>query len=87
MTIKIPDHRVVVFRDGKRQEALAGKPFDFTADELKDIEKVAGPEALRDPVNEAAEVAPAPAETKAPAPASAAKKAAPAPAPSTSDDI
>ena len=54
----IPNHSITLFREGKFVTPDIGKPFSFTADEIKDITK-ANPQALREPVNED----PEPAET------------------------
>ncbi len=41
-----------VLRDGNTVTVKKGEPFDFTEDEIEDLEKAHGDEALRDPVNE-----------------------------------
>lgn len=43
-----------VVREGKRVEVAAGKPYDFTADEIKDLNRI-HPGALRKGVNETAD--------------------------------
>jgi hypothetical protein len=48
---KVPDHEVVVFRDGKQHSVKPGKAFDFTGEEVVQILQ-ARPDSLRDPINE-----------------------------------
>ncbi|UDY80375.1 hypothetical protein AXY1_64 [Achromobacter phage AXY1] len=45
---------VTVVRDGERVTVTPGQLFDFTAEELKDIEKSSSPEVqiVRKPINE-----------------------------------
>lgn len=61
MPKRIPTCTVIVQREGKNFKPAIGKPFDFTADEIEEINNVM-PSALRKPVNE--EAAP---ESKPPA--------------------
>lgn len=63
---------VTVHRDGAFKTVKAGEVFDFTKDEIADIEAAHGKEALRNPVNEA------PAEDKPPKAGKAEKAATPA---------
>ena len=51
MTKKVPTVQVVVHRDGQLVRPEVGKVFDFTADEIKEIESLRK-NSLRDPVNE-----------------------------------
>jgi len=41
-----------VLRDGATVTVKKGEPFDFTEDEISDLERAHGDEALRDPINE-----------------------------------
>lgn len=50
----VPTVSVIVVRDSKRIKPEIGKGFDFTADEVKDINTL-HPGALRKPVNETAD--------------------------------
>jgi len=60
MPKKIPLIAITVHRDGKPVVPPVGKPFDFTEDEIAEVNgMVAG--AMRDPVNESPVAAPAPA--------------------------
>lgn len=54
MAKRIAIHTVVVVRDGKRKDVTPGTLFDFTADELKELEALG---AVRKPVVEDAEQA------------------------------
>lgn len=40
MPIRIPSHTVVVTREGKRVTPKIGQPFEFTAEEVKEITAV-----------------------------------------------
>lgn len=51
MPTKIARHTVTVHRDGKSVRAPIGKPFDFTDEEVKQVDE-ANPRALRVPHNE-----------------------------------
>lgn len=62
MNTRIPVQTIVVKRDGQTVVPKIGKPFDFTDDELADIEKL-NPSAVRTLVNETVEPA-APAAPK-----------------------
>lgn len=53
MPKKVPLISVTVFRDGKAKEAPLNRPFDFTEDEVAEIESMA-PGSLRDPIVEVA---------------------------------
>ena len=46
MPIRIPTHTIVVTREGKRVSPKIGEPFEFTADEVKEISAVSK-DALR----------------------------------------
>lgn len=81
MKVLIPVQGVVVHRNGKSISPPLNEPFEFTDGEADDIGKM-NPNAVRAPINEGGDEAPA----KAPAPAAAGKKAA-APAPSVSTDL
>lgn len=48
---KVVLKRLIIARDGKRMEPPIGKAFEFTDEELENIERV-NPGALRDAVNE-----------------------------------
>lgn len=63
MAIKVPDHTVIVFRNGKQVVVAPGKGFDFTDEEIADIE-ASRPDSLRDVVD--TEVLEAPEAEKAP---------------------
>lgn len=54
MPIKIINQNFTaqVLRDKQTVTVKKGEPFDFTEDEINDLEKAHGDEALRDPVNE-----------------------------------
>lgn len=49
--MKVVTQTVVVVRDGKRVIPEIGKPFKFTAEELKEL-KANAPDAFREPVDE-----------------------------------
>jgi hypothetical protein len=49
---KIASVSVTVGREGKSVVVTPGTPFEFTADEIKDVERGYGPDVFRDPVNE-----------------------------------
>lgn len=74
---------VTVMREGERVTVTPGQLFDFTAEELKDIEKASSPEVqiVRKPINESSAAAGDDDEgdgdttTKAPATKSATKPA------------
>lgn len=51
MPKKVPNHKVVVGRDGLIITVNPGQSFDFKQAEIDDI-LAADPEALRDPINE-----------------------------------
>lgn len=51
MVSKVPHHSVTVHRDGKNFTPPVGVPFDFTAEEIAEVE-AHSEVALRDPVNE-----------------------------------
>lgn len=68
MPKRIPTCTVIVQRDGKNFKPPIGKPFEFSADEIDQVNRVM-PHALRKPVNE--EAAPV-SQAPAPAPAQAA---------------
>lgn len=53
----IPVQGVYVHRDGKTVAAPIGEPFDFTDEEVADIQAL-NPSAIREPINET----PAPAK-------------------------
>ena len=76
MPIRIPMQTILVTRDGERVVPPIGKPFDFTAKEIEEINAV-NPRAIRKPVQEVE----APVAEQPPAKASgkAAKAAAPNP--------
>jgi hypothetical protein len=75
MPKKVPLIAVTVHRDNRPFDVPVNKPFNFTDDEVNEVE-AAVPGALRDPVNEAAASAPAPAAgAKAAAAAKAGAKA------------
>ena len=72
---KIPLVSIGVQRDGKTMYPEIGKPFDFTVNELADLDNLAATtkdDYYRDPVNE---VAAAPAPAPAPAPTGSANDA------------
>lgn len=46
-TIRVPMQSVVVVRDGKSTVPPIGQPFDFTAEEIAQIEKM-NPDAISD---------------------------------------
>lgn len=54
MPIKIINQNFTaqVLRKGETVTVKKGEPFDFTEDEIADLENAHGDEALRDPVNE-----------------------------------
>lgn len=61
MPIRIPTQTVIVQRNGANFAPKLGEPFNFTTDEVEEINTLA-PDALRKPVNEEAkEVQQAPA--------------------------
>lgn len=62
MTKRIPVQTITVVREGKNFIPPIGKPFDFTDEEMADIEKL-NPAAVREAVNE--DPADPPAEKKA----------------------
>jgi len=82
MKVLIPVQGVVVHRDGKSFSPEIGKPFEFSDDEANDIAAM-NPGAVRSPVNEGGDEAPASKPQQAPAPATKPKAAAPAPSVST----
>lgn len=51
MPIRIPVKGVLVFRNGIQVRPTLGKPFDFTDEELKDLDRVA-PGHVRKPIVE-----------------------------------
>lgn len=53
---KVPNVTVSVKRDGKKVRALPGVAFDFTEEEITQVEGML-PGCLRDPQNESAQVA------------------------------
>lgn len=64
MPKRVPVNTIIVKRDGKNFVPPIGKPFDFTQDELNDINAVM-PGAVRKIINEAPdEVEKAPAATQ-----------------------
>ena len=52
MAIRIPVQTITVGRDGKNIVPTIGQPFDFTDEEIKQIE-ASNPAAVRNPVVEA----------------------------------
>ncbi len=66
MPKKVALKSVVVVRDGQRIDVKPGTTFDFTAEELKQIEAASSPEnvIVRNPVNEDPEGAAEVADTK-----------------------
>lgn len=52
MAIRIPVQTITVGRDGKNVIPTIGQPFDFTDEEIKQIE-ASNPAAVRNPVVEA----------------------------------
>ena len=52
MAIRIPVQTITVGRDGKNIIPTIGQPFDFTDEEIKQIE-ASNPTAVRNPVVEA----------------------------------
>lgn len=52
--LKVADHTVIVFREGKAVNVEPGVAFAFTADEMKDVDRgrPKGESAFRDPINE-----------------------------------
>lgn len=54
MPIRIPTQSVIVQRNGSNYVPPVGKPFNFTADEVAEVNALA-PDALRKPVNEEVE--------------------------------
>lgn len=52
MPKRIPNMSVVMHVDGVRKVLKAGKPYELTAAQIKEIETVGGKDALRKPVNE-----------------------------------
>lgn len=52
MVIRIPVQTITVGRDGKNIVPTIGQPFDFTDEEIKQIE-ASNPAAVRNPVVEA----------------------------------
>lgn len=63
MTKRIPVQTITVVRDGKNFIPPIGKPFDFTDEEMADIERL-NPAAIREAVNEDPAAAEPPAEKK-----------------------
>lgn len=59
----IPEHTVILHRDGKRLVPKIGKPFQFTAEEVASINAV-NPSALTAPQVDAEEADESPAENK-----------------------
>lgn len=55
MTIRVPLETIFVSRDGKQFAPKIGEAFDFTEEEMADINRV-NPEAVRNPVSEVGEV-------------------------------
>ena len=53
MVIRIPVQTITVGRDGKNIVPTIGQPFNFTAEEIEQIES-SNPAAVRNPVVEAA---------------------------------
>ena len=53
MPIRVPLQTVIVQRNGANFAPPLGKPFTFTADEVRDIDAV-NPNAIRKPLNEEA---------------------------------
>lgn len=51
MPIRIPKQTIRLVRDGENVTPDIGEPFDFTADELADINAV-NPDAIRKPIDE-----------------------------------
>lgn len=51
MPLKVPHHSVTVQRNGVNVTPPRGTPFDFSADEIKQVQ-ASHPYALRDPKNE-----------------------------------
>lgn len=51
MPQRIPQHTIVLVRDGQRVKPVIGKPFNFTPEEVKSI-TASNPKALRHPINE-----------------------------------
>ena len=51
----IPVHTVILHRDGKQVVPPLGQPFDFTKEEIADIDRLL-PGAVREPVVEVATV-------------------------------
>ena len=83
---------VTLVRESERIEVKPGQAFDFTAEELKDIEKSSSPEVqiVRKPVNETADVEDSGDEPDAadkPATKPATKTAAKTAAKKASDDL
>lgn len=88
MAEKITIHAVTVMRDGKKRRVLPNERFDFTDEEIEQLDE-RSPEALRDPVNEMTDV-PVPAGKGPPSRRAQAGKSAPAirtPAGAQPDDI
>lgn len=54
MPVKIinGEFAAVVQREGKSVNVTKGVPFDFNEDEVADLKKAFGDDALRDPINE-----------------------------------
>lgn len=51
MPIRVPVQKIVLMRDGKRVIPPSGKPFEFTAKEIEEINAI-NPAAIRKPVQE-----------------------------------
>lgn len=81
MPIRIPTQTVIVHRNGSNYAPPIGSPFNFTAEEVDEINQLA-PDALRKPVNEEAAAA-APAQPKQAAQAKQAATAEPVAAATT----
>lgn len=65
MPIRIPTKTVILQRNGKNFSPPVGKPFQFTAEELKEIDAL-NKTVLRKPINEEADLQGS--DTKQPAP-------------------
>jgi len=74
MPIRIPTKTIILQRNGKNFSPPVGKPFQFTAEELKEIDAL-NKTVLRKPINEEAELQGSDAKQPTPASNADAKQA------------
>lgn len=68
MPIRVPTQTIILQRNGQNHTPKIGVAFDFTEDEIKNLQSLA-PDAIRKPTNEEAKVESIPNSTATPKPA------------------